>query len=49
MVSESALAMTGTTLTTSDSFFSTTMSIGLSEWPDGWMKNKQQWMRVSWM
>lgn len=18
-------------------------------WPEGWMKNKQQWMRVSWM
>lgn len=72
-VSESALAITGTTLTTSDNFFRTTMSIGLRlqesggqhdidfdcwggaqygnahAWPDGWMKNKQQWMRVSWI
>lgn len=48
-VSVSAFAMTGTTLTTSDSFLRTTMSMGLSEWPDGWMKKRQQWMRVSWM
>lgn len=41
-VNVSALAMTGTTLTTSDSFFKTTISMGFSEWPEGWMKNKQQ-------
>jgi hypothetical protein len=38
----SALAMTGTTLTTSESFLRTTISIGLSEWPEGWMKKRQQ-------
>lgn len=43
----SALAMTGTTLTVSLSFFNTTMSIGLSACPVGVMKYKQQWMRVS--
>lgn len=45
----SALAMTGTTLTVSLSFFNTTMSIGFSAWPVGAMKYRQQWMRVSWM
>ena len=45
----SALAITGTTLTTSLSFFMTMMSIGRSEWPVGLMKNRQQWIRVSWM
>jgi hypothetical protein len=48
-VRESDLAMTGTTLTTSESFFRTTMSIGFKAWPEGWMKKRQQWMRVSWM
>ncbi len=43
----SALAMTGTTLTTSLSFFMTMMSIGRRECPVGLMKNRQQWMRVS--
>jgi len=32
-VKESDLAMTGTTLTTSDSFFITIMSMGRREWP----------------
>jgi len=45
----SALAMTGTTLTTSLSFFITITSMGRRLWPVGLMKYKQQWMRVSWM
>lgn len=43
----SLFAMTGTTLTTSHSFLRTTISIGFNACPLGWMKNKQQWMRVS--
>lgn len=37
-VSESLLAITGTTLTTSESFFITVMSIALREWPVGLIK-----------
>jgi len=45
----SDFAMTGTTLTTSLSFFMTITSMGRREWPVGLRKYKQQWMRVSWM
>ena len=45
----SDLAITGTTFTTSLSFFITITSIGRKAWPVGLMKYKQQWMRVSWM
>ena len=45
----SLFAMTGTTLTTSLSFFITITSIGLNAWPVGLIKYKQQWIRVSWM
>jgi hypothetical protein len=45
----SLFAITGTTLTTSLSFFITMTSMGRSAWPVGLMKYKQQWMRVSWM
>lgn len=41
-VKESDLAITGTTLTTSESFLRTTISIGFNAWPDGWIKKRQQ-------
>lgn len=48
-VKVSAFAITGTTLTTSLNFFMTMMSIGRRECPVGFKKNRQQWIRVSWM
>lgn len=45
----SALAMIGTMLTTSLSFFMTITSMARREWPVGLMKYRQQWIRVSWM
>jgi hypothetical protein len=45
----SDLARTGTTFTTSLSFFITMISMGRIVCPVGLMKYRQQWMRVSWM
>jgi hypothetical protein len=44
MVSESDFAMTGTTLTTSESFFNTTISIGfkLDRKKERYVRSKQQ-------